>query len=166
MNINAIIVDNFLDKPDLVRNSVLSLPFEAQGPYPGFRSDRADKEYEAYIQSKFEKILNCKIKEFVQDSFRFQLCTDNVESWVHKDETDFAAVLYLTPNAPPQSGTGIYTDTGKSFELVTAIGNVYNRLAIYDGQILHRSMLPGFGTDKDTGRLTQVFFFNVEKNNE
>jgi len=165
MNINAIIVDNFLDKPDLVRNSVLSLPFEATGPYPGFRSDRADKDYEAYVQSKFEKILNCKIKEFVQDSFRFQLCMDNVESWVHKDETDFAAVLYLTPNAPPQSGTGIYADTGKGFELVTAIGNVYNRLAIYDGQILHRSMLSGFGTTKETGRLTQVFFFNVEKDN-
>lgn len=165
MNVNTIIVDDFLDKPDLVRNSVLSLPFEATGPYPGLRSDRADEDYEAYVQAKFEKVLNCKIKEFVQDSFRFQLCIEDAESWVHKDETDYAAVLYLTPNAPHQAGTGIYTHNGTNFELVTAIGNVYNRLAIYNGQLLHRSMMSGFGKDKETGRLTQVFFFNVEKDN-
>jgi hypothetical protein len=162
MIINTVIVDDFLDNPDLVRKSVLSLPFEATGPYPGLRSDRADQEYEAYITDKFEKILNCKIKEFVQDSFRFQLCVENVETWVHKDETAWAAVLYLTPNAPYSAGTGIYDNGAANYDLVTAIGNVYNRLVIYRGTLFHRSMQAGFGVDKETGRLTQVFFFNTE----
>jgi hypothetical protein len=166
MKINTIIVDNFLDNPDLVRKSVLELPFNATGPYPGLRSDRADAEYEEYIKNKLEKILNFKIKEFVQDSFRFQLCIEDVETWVHKDETDWAAVLYLTPNAPYSAGTGIYINEEDNYDLVTAIGNVYNRLAIYRGTLFHRSMQAGFGKDKETGRLTQVFFFNVEQNNE
>lgn len=166
MIINTVIVDDFLDKPDLVRKSVLELPFESKGPYPGLRSDRADKEYEAYIQAKFETILDCKITEFVQDSFRFQLCIEDVETWVHKDETDWAAILYLTPDAPYSAGTGIYTSEDDKYDLVTAIGNVYNRLAMYRGTLLHRSMQAGFGKDKDTGRLTQVFFFNIEKDDE
>jgi hypothetical protein len=162
MIINTVIVDDFLDNPDLVRKSVLELPFEATGPYPGLRSDRADKEYEAYVKAKLEKILNCKITEFVQDSFRFQLCVENVETWVHKDETTWAAVLYLTPNAPYSAGTGIYDDSASNYDLVTAIGNVYNRLVVYRGTLFHRSMQAGFGKDKETGRLTQVFFFNTE----
>lgn len=162
MEITTVIVDNFLDKPDLVRKSALELPFEATGPYPGFRSDRAERDYEAYVQEKIEKILNSKIKEFKQDSFRFQICTENVETWVHMDETNWAAILYLTPDAPYEAGTGIYADTGHSYELVTGIGNVYNRLVIYKGTMLHKSILPGFGDSKETGRLTQVFFFNTE----
>lgn len=162
MKVSTIIIDDFLDRPDLVRQSALELPFEATGPYPGFRSDRAERDYEAYVQEKIEKALNCKIKEFKQDSFRFQICTENVETWVHMDETDWAGVLYLTPNAPLEAGTGIYHDTGSSYELETGIGNVYNRLVIYRGTLLHKSILPGFGNSKETGRLTQVFFFNTE----
>lgn len=162
MDINTIIVDNFLDNPDTVRKSALSLPFEATGTFPGFRSDRADTDYEAYIKGKIESIMNCTITEFKYDSFRFQVCTENVETWVHKDKTEWAGVLYLTPNAPLEAGTGIYHDTGSSYELETGIGNVYNRLAIYRGTLFHKSILPGFGNSKETGRLTQVFFFNTE----
>lgn len=162
MEITTIIVDNFLERPDLVRESVLALPFEGTGPYPGYRSDRAERDYEAYIKEKLEKILNLKIKEFKYDSFRFQLCTENVETWVHKDETEWAGVLYLTPNAPVEAGTGIFYDTGNSYELESGLGNVYNRIVIYRGKLLHKSMLPGFGNSKETGRLTQVFFFDTE----
>lgn len=163
MEINSIIVDNFLDKPDVVRQSVLTLDFYEKGPYPGLRSDRAETDYEEYVQSRFESILNCKIKEFKQDSFRFQLCLEGEESWVHSDETEWAAVLYLTPDAPVEGGTGIYRK-GKDddWELVTGIGNVYNRLVLYKGHLWHRSILSGFGTSTETGRLTQVFFFNTE----
>lgn len=162
MKIATIIVDNFLDKPDIVRKSALELPFEATGPYPGVRSDRAERDYEAYVKEKLEKILNLKIKEFTIDSLRFQICLENAETWVHVDQTEWAAVLYLTPNAPLESGTGIYRDTGSSFELETGVGNVYNRIVIYRGDLLHKSILPGFGNSKETGRLTQVFFFNTE----
>jgi len=162
MNVTGIIIDDFLDKPDLVRNSALQLEFNATGQFPGFRSDRADENYERYIKEKFEKILNLKIKEFVQDSFRFQICSDNVDSWVHSDETDWAGILYLTPNPPVEAGTGIYRKVGEEWELVSAFGNLYNRLVLYPGRLYHRSIMSGFGHSKETGRLTQTFFFNIE----
>lgn len=162
MDVNTIIVDNFLERPDLVRKSALALNFYERGEFPGLRSDRADEGYEQYIKEKLEQILNKKIKSFLLDSFRFQICTENETTWIHKDPTEYAAVLYLTPNAPVQSGTGIYSGEEGNWVLVTAMGNVYNRLVIYKGNLYHQSMMSGFGNSVDTGRLTQVFFFEVE----
>jgi hypothetical protein len=48
------------------------------------------------------------------------------------------------------------------WEQVNFVGNIYNRLVVYRGSMYHRSVLPGFGTDKYTGRLFQTFFFDTE----
>lgn len=176
MDINTIIIDNFLDNPDTVRKSVLEIDFSNTGSYPGFRSNRADEDYQGYIQEKIEKIMNKKILEFGGDSLQFQLCLEGDSTWIHYDESEWAGVLYLTPNAPVMSGTGIYrhistndfigkkgidNKISEDFELITLIGNVYNRLVLYKGSLWHRSYIPGFGTSKETGRLFQVFFFNI-----
>jgi len=34
-------------------------------------------------------------------------------------------------------------------------------LVLYRGDLFHRSLISGFGDDVDTGRLTQVFFFDL-----
>lgn len=176
MNINTLIIDNFLDNPDKVRTSALSLEFYRTGDFPGYRTDRADYDYEAYVTKKLESILNCKILEFKQDSFCFQLCLEDNETWIHHDDTAWAGVLYLTPDAPAEAGTAIYRHIPtnkfselenvdvkdvKNWEIITAVGNVYNRLILYKGNLFHRSLLSGFGDSKETGRLTQVFFFNI-----
>lgn len=177
MNINTIIVDNFLEQPDKVRKSALALDFYKFGKFPGSRTDRADYDYEAYIKNKIESILNLQITEFKQDSFCFQLCLNDHQTWLHHDETQWAGVLYLTPDAPVSAGTAIYrhVPTGiyagpalldvqntSDWEIITAVGNVFNRLVIYKGQQYHRSLISGFGTSTDTGRLTQTFFFNTD----
>jgi hypothetical protein len=86
--------------------------------------------------------------------------------------------LYLTPNASPESGTAIYRhkdsnaysynttdhtlDTNlEAWEIITFIGNVYNRLALFKGNSYHRSGVAGFGHDKHSARLTQTFFFKT-----
>jgi len=79
-------------------------------------------------------------------------------------------VLYLTPDAPVTSGTGLYRpkegglndmyDMTK-WELVDRIGNVFNRMIIFNSQQYHISM-DYFGTSKENGRLFQTFFFNTE----
>lgn len=177
MNINTIIVDNFLENPDLVRSSALSLDFYRTGSFPGSRTDRADYEYEAYIKSKIESILQTHILNWKQDSFCFQLCLNDDETWLHYDETEWAGILYLTPTAPAGAGTALYRHipTGiyqgpaelevkdNNWEIITAIGNVYNRLVLYRGNMYHRSLISGFGDSKETGRLTQTFFFNTVK---
>ena len=48
------------------------------------------------------------------------------------------------------------------WDQIAFVGNVYNRLVVYRGFLYHRSVLPGFGTDKNTGRLFQTFFFDSE----
>ena len=79
-------------------------------------------------------------------------------TWIHVDDSEWAGVLYLTPGASLNTGTGIFDEEDS---LITYVGNVYNRLVLYRGDLFHRSIQPGFGTDISTGRLTQVLFFNI-----
>lgn len=158
MRVDTIIIDDFLDNPDIVRNSVLGIDFATSGQFPGLRSDRADDEYQEMVTMKIAPMLSAKTLDYTMDSFRFQLCLEGAKTWVHKDDSQWAGVLYLTPGADPMSGTGIFDEEDT---LITLIGNVYNRLVLYRGDLFHRSLMPGFGTDVSTGRLTQVFFFNI-----
>lgn len=163
MDLNCIIVDDFLPNPDLVRQQALNLEYFNEDGYPGVRSLAADHDYQTFIIAMFRDILNCKIGEFVMDSFCFQACMEDAKTWVHKDKSGWAGVLYLTPDAPYEAGTGIFAENKSGeFDLVTAIGNVYNRLVLYRADQLHSSIQAGFGTTIDTCRLTQVFFFNLE----
>jgi len=158
MDVNSVIIDNCLPKPDLVRQQAISLEYPNTGQYPGVRSGACDDFYQQYFSQRITSILNVTIDEFVMDSFCFQLCYEGAKSWIHKDGCDWAGVLYLSPDAPLESGTAIYNDND---ELINAFGNVYNRLVLYKGNLNHCSLLPGFGNSPETGRLTQVFFFNA-----
>jgi len=105
--------------------------------------------------------------------------------------TSWAGVCYLTPNAPIGGGTGMFRhkETGierpprmddgsldeawlkehchphsrdfSKWDMTAMVGNVYNRLVLYRGDMFHSS-LDYFGKDKHDGRLFQTFFFNTE----
>lgn len=117
----------------------------------------------------------------------FQFTTSRDRSWVHIDgNNNWAGVLYMTPDAPLSSGTGFYryvdgsmhkkdadllnnkaqTDHASQdltkWELVDKVGNVFNRLILFDSNRYHMS-LDYFGDSKDNGRLFQVFFFSTER---
>ena len=47
------------------------------------------------------------------------------------------------------------------WDMTAMVGNVYNRLVLYRGDLFHSS-LDYFGNDKHDGRLFQTFFFNTE----
>tara|TARA_B100001250_G_C19533828_1_gene671631 strand:- start:211 stop:708 length:498 start_codon:yes stop_codon:yes gene_type:complete len=165
MDRNVIVVDNFLDDPDRIRKIALDFDYSnVQKNVPGVRStNRAGGNYEEKVTEKFKEIFNSDIEWcWEQDSFCFQLCTEGTESWIHQDPVaEWAAVLYLTPNAPLDSGTGIYESPDSDMNV--AVGNMYNRLVAYRGKMMyHRSIVPGFGDSLETGRLTQVFFFDVK----
>lgn len=121
----------------------------------------------------------------------FQYTTQRDRSWVHADQTTkWAGVCYLTPNAPLTGGTGLFRhkETGLTmapknpdgsynmdimseiykdsqdmtkWEMTDFVGNVYNRLVLYRGDIFHTS-LDYFGRDINDGRLFQTFFFDTE----
>lgn len=170
MKQNLIVIDDFLDDPDLTRQEALEFDYSKVSHYfPGARSTKKCGSDVFEITKKLEKILDGKIKWGLEsDTFHFQSCFEGTKTWIHVDDWEWAAVLYLTPDAIVDSGTGIYhVNKENRYELNISVGNIYNRMILYRGGTLHHcSLLPGFGTTLETSRLTQVFFFDVEPNGQ
>tara|TARA_R100000030_G_C3175002_1_gene104345 strand:+ start:50 stop:559 length:510 start_codon:yes stop_codon:yes gene_type:complete len=169
MDRNLIVLDNFLDDPDRIRFYALGLDFDRVQPsVPGVRSMRLGGDLQREVEDKLKIAFGCKeiIWDMTQDTLCFQSCMEGTETWVHRDsqgekQGEWAAVLYLTPNPPLDSGTAIYESEESDMNI--GVGNVYNRLVAYRGKVLyHRSILPGFGNTLETSRLTQTFFFDVK----
>jgi hypothetical protein len=118
---------------------------------------------------------------------RFQISWAGEPLVYHCDEQKWGGMIYLTPDAPYQCGTTLYSHKetkartyydsgwdaawknvpgdphldGTSFEPVDVIGNVYNRLVIFDASCIH-SASQYFGTVRENARLWQMFFFDTE----
>lgn len=117
----------------------------------------------------------------------FQYTTSRDRSWVHVDAWNtWAGVIFMTPDAPLTAGTAFYrfhdgttseadnkllnnkkeTDDSSQdmtkWDLVDRVGNVFNRLILFDSHRYHMSM-DYFGDCKENGRLFQVFFFSTER---
>lgn len=188
------VVDNFYSDPDAVRNFALEQKYF---PGEGAVGHRTRKQYFFEgVKEAFEEIMGKKIKTEGSHSWywpgvngRFQYCEAGTIRVYHCDEQQYAAVIYLTPNAPPQCGTTFFRhkDTKKRhaseidwgngegalvfpgntfldptpYESVDVVGNVYNRLVIFDGGMIH-SASEYFGHNMNTCRLHHMFFFNVE----
>lgn len=182
--INFLIVDNFYIDPNSVREFALSQEFSTYGNYPGVRTGSCSEPYFSSIKQYFETNIVKTPISFWPDGYNtaFQLTTKNDKTWIHHDCTQWAAVVYLTPDAPVESGTGIYRhkeskvflhDSNQpidynehpinesDWEMVAFAGNVFNRLVLYNGMFYHRSVIPGFGDTKNTSRLFQTFFFDT-----
>jgi hypothetical protein len=121
----------------------------------------------------------------------FQYTTQDDRTWIHADRWNtWAGVCYLTPNAPVSGGTGIFRhkESGLSnaptfedgtrndelldliyedardytkWDMTSMVGNIYNRLVLYRGDLFHAS-LDYFGRNLYDGRLFQTFFFNTK----
>jgi hypothetical protein len=51
---------------------------------------------------------------------------------------------------------------GTQFDVVDVVGNKYNRLVLFDAQLIHAAS-EYFGNSIENGRLFQMFFFDLEK---
>jgi hypothetical protein len=137
-------------------------------PMPDLKNDIKDDKKEVYNGS-------------------FQYTTSRERSWIHADAwNNWAGVVYLTPDAPLSAGTAFYrfkngeyseedakilntkdqTDSCSQdltkWEQVDKVGNVFNRLILFNSKRFHMSM-DYFGNSKENGRLFQVFFFSTER---
>ena len=76
----------------------------------------------------------------------------------HKDQhSPIAGVVYLSPDAPKNTGTSILDGQNNQF---VNVENKYNRLVAYDGFRIH-ALSDVFGTSKETGRMTFTFFIHT-----
>jgi hypothetical protein len=188
------VVDNFYQDPYTIRDFALNqVYYEGEGAV-GFRT-RKQFLFDG-LKEQFEQIMGIEIQDHTQDSFgwydigingRFQSCKAGTPSVFHCDSQKWAAVIYLTPDAPPQGGTSFFrhketkihhnsqidwtTDIGHKvfnqktfldgspYEKVDTVGNVFNRLVIFDGGLIH-SGENYFGWDLESSRLFHIFFFS------
>jgi hypothetical protein len=183
MKTNMIVIDEFYNNPNDVREFALSQEFDVTGNWPGTRTKTFINESTKETIQKILQDVSGNVTDWqANDGYTgsFQLTTSMDRSWIHADSYNtWAGVLYLTPDAPLSGGTGIfrYKKTGSmmedgtdlsgvtqdmtKWELVDRVGNVYNRLVLYRGNNYHMS-LDYFGKDKEDGRLFQLFFITTE----
>lgn len=189
----VMVVDNFYKDPDAIREYAMNnLTFAPSGYHKGERSQ------ERFIlngtKERFEQIIGRKVTNWEHPEYangRFQFCVDGDPIVYHVDNQTFAAVVFLSPNAPLEAGTATYRskitgatrfeefDTpefvttfkgygdeisfydGSSFEVVDRVGNVYNRLVIWDAKTIHAAT-KYYGSNIQNSRFFQLFFFDVE----
>lgn len=179
MDLTLIIVDNFYVNPDIVREYALNLPFDVKGNFPGSRT-------KPYLPDDLKQAIQHwmtpvgPITNWFENAGytgAFQIATAQDRTWIHADHYNkWAGVCYLTPDAPHTGGTALYKHkesgqyrrTDKDYEgydytkwdLFDKIGNRYNRLILYRGDLFHAS-IDYFGDNSRNGRLFQTFFFDA-----
>ena len=193
MRVNTLIIDDFYQNVDEVRDFALNQDFSVTGNYPGNRT-------KSFANDNLKDYMNDLIRPFAGDitfwsdneyNGAYQYTTQYERSWIHADSnTSWAALVYLTPDAPISGGTGlfrhkrtglessptlpngdrddklldsIYVDSQDltKWEMTDRLANKYNRMVMYRGDLFHMS-LDYFGTNKENGRLFQTFFFSTE----
>jgi hypothetical protein len=102
-----VVVDNFYSNPDSVRSYALAQEFKTNEQY--HKGARTQKSYiPSWVQSEFSRLLNRKVTEFVGATGVFQYCVAKDNVVYHYDTQQYAAMVYLSPNAPLQTGTQTY----------------------------------------------------------
>ena len=175
------VVDNFYADPMAVRNFALKQEFvEEKDYYKGCRTKH--QYFLPGTKEAFEKIMGIQIREWESHGMcgKFQYCTAQDSLVYHHDGQTWAAMIYLTPDAPYDCGTsllaskngarkssdanigtafdgGFYDST--KFDLIDSIGNVFNRLFIFDAQNIHAAS-KYFGQTIEDSRLFHIFFFD------
>ena len=179
-----IVIDNIYKDPDSIRNFALSQNFVYHpNNHKGRRTDETFR-FEG-LKELFEKKLGVSIKnwDYYGTNGCFQICIAGEQLVYHFDGQEYAGVLFLTKDAPPNSGTTFYRSIhtkkmtvdnnyesnivfkngfldSSHFEVVDVVGNVYNRLVLFNAKFIH-SASSYFGNSIENGRLFQLFFFDI-----
>lgn len=143
---NLWIVDNFYKESDNIRKIALNKPEMLQ-------------DINKLIPC-FEKIMRVKLSGF--DKYKngeiISTIGDN-PTIIQQSDSSYRAILFLTPNAPVSGGVTLYNN---DYTPVDIIGNVYNRLVIFNSKYFY-AISHNFGKDTATGRLIQTFAFDMEE---
>jgi len=184
-NLSFIIVDNFYQDPDKVRNFALSQTFNHHPQCHKGKRTEVVFRFDG-LKEEFEYHTNKRVKNWHEYGVNgcFQICVAGDQLVYHYDTQEYAAIIFLTPDAPPETGTNFYrskntkdrkifdyADTNiifktgfldsTQFDLIDQVGNVYNRLVIFDAKMIHAAACY-FGDNDNNGRLFQMFFFDLE----
>ena len=195
------VIENFYENPESIRKFALAQKYtfchevaNIDYVYPGCRTqDLSNLDKALYdkictkLVSVFHNAENDHMRWLITTSFQ-SVSAEYAQGVIHTDHnTVFAAVLYLTPGAPLNSGTSLFkksnnydekkyqqaledndakfkageiamsTDYHSMFDEIVRVNNVYNTLIIYEGRHFHAAN-QFFGKTLKDARLAQVFF--------
>lgn len=187
MKTDIIVVDNFYDNPDSIRQAAMNeFEFSESPNYKGFRAARSFRNDEGH--EKLKALLGFEPK-YVGASWEFHYTLAGTPEVYHTDGSisKWGAIWYGVPNAPFESGTAFYKSKINGFRdmekdealfpdahnvpqpycfidptrwhIIDTVGNIYNRLVLFRGSLVH-SMQKPFGYSKESGRLTQLWFIS------
>ena len=197
------IVENFYENPDAIRKFALAQEYtfchdrlNMEYVYPGSRTkdlfDLDSKLHEKICKKLVSVYHNAEydlMRWAISTSFQ-SVAAEYGQGVIHTDHnTVFAAVLYLSPDAPLSAGTSLFkknktfdekkyqqalndndarfkageiamdTSYHSMFDEIVRVNNVYNTLIIYEGRHFHAAN-HFFGKTLKDSRLAQVFFVN------
>ncbi len=182
-----LVVDDFYQHPDEVRRLALDQEYEADDRY--FKGLRSKKKFLfPYLKEEFERLLGVRITDWMDQpangSFQKTVAGDPLV-W-HSDTQSYAAAVYLSdgsldcgtsfwmdrsfkqrrPDVNPETNASIYSKYNllhpDNWILVDRVGSVFNRLVLWDAQLIH-SATSYEGFAEADPRLVQLFFFSVAK---
>ncbi len=193
-NTRFIVIDNFYENPDYVRQLALKEEMHAGGLGKGYMGSRSsDFFFAPHMKEVFEEILGGEISNWYTGEYCngvFQHCSKGDHIVYHCDGQDWAGAIYLTPDAPYNTGTSFFASKrnkqrggiGSSldcdvvfapeadedpflnpnlYEKVDEVGNIYNRLVLWDSRLIHAAS-EYFGDKPENSRLFHLFFFNLK----
>jgi hypothetical protein len=188
-----IVVDDFYADPDFVRDFAMrNLEYNPSDYHKGKRSKT--RFVLDGTKEKLEKIIGREITNWNYESYAngvFQYCVANDPLVFHVDSQMYAGMVFLTKDAPFETGTSFYSskNTGRKrfdnfedqeayettfrgknaamnfydstqFEKIDEVGNVYNRLVLFDAKQIHAPS-KYFGDAIENARFFHMFFFDV-----
>jgi hypothetical protein len=182
-NRRIFVVDNFYADPYAVRDFALKQEFFADLRY--YKGKRTHQRFAAPgTKEMFENIIGEPIQIWNEWGVNgcFQTCVSEDTLVYHVDQQRWAAMVYLTPDAPFETGTTLYAhketkvrypqndyEFGRAFsagfydstkfEPVDVVGNVFNRLVIFNSKCIHAAS-KYFGANLEDSRLFHMFFFD------
>lgn len=190
-HVRAHVIDNFYNDPYAVREYALRQEYYDDDGYVGRRTRTqhdipgVKETFEEILGTK----ITGWCEEYGMNA-RFQWNYSEERLVYHCDSQHWAGMIYLTPDAPPECGTSTWRhretkvhhntminwEDGSGFKIfpgetycdrtpydeIDRFGNVFNRLVLFDGGLIH-SASQYFGPfDKYKSRLWHMFFFDVE----
>jgi len=180
------VFDDFFQDPDAIRAEVLTRDFDDGGSnFPSQKAEPEVMQYQMQIKRHIEdRILGRPITAWpAQYNTCWQYSVEGQVQPIHHDHGLYTALVYLTPDADISAGTSLYRhketkidtwdindpathpialNTGPdedTWEQVAFVGNVYNRLIVFNSQHYHKGA-GTFGSNKENGRLYCTFFFS------
>lgn len=187
---HIVVIDNFYKDPDAVRELALSAEYSSNNKF--YKGKRTVKPYFfPYLREEFCRILQTNITDWTRQPMNgiFQITSAKDPLVYHSDNQDYAAAIYLTPDAKYSMGTSFWASKvgdcrrppnhqleGKPLIDQKSVYNNYSILnsdawelvdrvgCVYNRLVLWDAKLIHSASEYgEIDRLVHLFFFNVNR---